>query len=124
MRQNSWGEKCWKDARRIKSTYARTKLAQGKLEEAKVIVGEAIDSGVAILGVDDPEVLKDYELLAVIIERLGELENAGKVQERALNGYCKHFGELHYQTLAARQNLEEYWQYARIEHEDESAVVM
>jgi hypothetical protein len=106
MRQNSWGEKCWKDARRIKSTYARTKLAQGKLEEAKVIVGEAIDSGVAILGVDDPEVLKDYELLAVIIERLGELENAGEVQARALNGYCKHFGELHYQTLAARQNLE------------------
>ena len=91
---------------RIKSTYARTKLAQGKLEEAKVIVGEAIASEVAILGVDDPEVLKDYELLAVIIERLGELENAGEVQTRALNGYCKHFGGLHYQTLAARQNLE------------------
>ena len=80
-------------------------LAQGKLDEAGVLLREAIEAKRATLGDRHPSTLASMNNLGRLLQAQGKLDEAGVLLREALEAFRATLGDRHPNTLGSINNL-------------------
>jgi serine/threonine protein kinase/tetratricopeptide (TPR) repeat protein len=79
--------------------------AQGKLAEAGVYFGEALERSRRVLGKDNPLTLNSINSMGLLLHEQGKLDEAESHYREALEGRRRTLGEEHPETLSSINNM-------------------